>query len=95
MLIPAAAFSAIVVAGLSVATMLPHTARAHGGCTACVHNVNHWTCGATNDDDVACFKVTAALCMDLEAECVGSTTAISGGGDADASDRYTISTTSL
>jgi hypothetical protein len=76
-LIPAAAFAAVVLTGFSVATMLPYTARAHSGCTKCVHNVNHWTCGASNEDRVACNKVTAAYCENVEANCVGSTTGIS------------------
>lgn len=46
-LIPMVAFVGIVSVGLSLATMLPLTARAHGGCTQCVHDINHWTCGAS------------------------------------------------
>lgn len=93
--IPAAAFAAIVGAGMSFATMLPNTARAHSGCSVCTHAVSHWTCGATNSDNVRCHKTSAAHCMNLATSCVGSTTAISGGdagrdgGDGD----YSISTT--
>ena len=95
MVLPAAAFVAIAGAGFSFVTMLPHTARAHSGCTQCVHDVTHWTCGASNSDNVRCHKSSASLCMNLQANCVGSTTAISGGdagrdgGDGD----YSISTT--
>jgi hypothetical protein len=93
--VPFGAFVVVVLVGLSFATMLPYTARAHGGCTQCVHDVNLWTCGASNADDKFCHKVSAALCMDLKTECVGSTTAISGGGLGDGSDRYTLSSISL
>jgi hypothetical protein len=94
-LVPTAVFVAVAFAGLSVATMLPYTARAHGGCTECVHDINHWTCGPSNADKQACIKVTAAYCMNVRTECVGSTTMISGGGIDDGSDRYTFSTTTL
>jgi hypothetical protein len=94
-LLPATTFIGVVTLGLSMATMVPYTARAHAGCTQCVHDVNHWTCGASNKDNVACHKVSAALCMDLKTECVGSTTAISGGGVSDGKDHLALSTTSL
>jgi hypothetical protein len=94
-LLPVATFAGVVVLGLSMATMVPHTARAHGGCTECVHNVNHWSCGASNRDDVTCHKVSAALCMDLKADCVGSTTGITGGGIGEGMRDYALSTTSL
>jgi hypothetical protein len=94
-LVPAGAFLVVVSIGLSFATMLPYTARAHGGCTQCVHDINHWTCGASNSDNTLCNKVNAALCMDLKADCVGSTTAISGGGLSEGNDRFTLSSTSL
>ncbi|MCX4243921.1 hypothetical protein [Paraliomyxa miuraensis] len=94
MVLPAIAFTVVVVAGLSVATMLPHTARAHGGCSECTHAITHWTCGPTNKDNRRCHKTSAALCMNLATECVGSTTAISGGGLGDGgNDEYSISTT--
>ena len=94
MLVPAATFATIVAAGLSFATMLPHTARAHGGCTQCVHNVTHWTCGASNLDNVFCQKSSAALCMNVQSNCIGSTTRISGGGGGhDGAGDYSNSTT--
>lgn len=95
-LLPSATFAVVVTAGLGMATVLPHTARAGGGCSECTHAINHWTCGPTNKDNRTCHKVSAALCMDLVAECIGSTTAISSGGLGDGGDgEYSISTTSL
>lgn len=76
--------------------MLPYTARASGSCSVCTHSVTHWTCGPTNEDNVLCNKITAANCQNVQTQCVGSTTAISGGGlDGDGGDDFTISTTSL
>jgi hypothetical protein len=95
-LIPTASFVAVAAAGFSVVTMLPHTARAGGGCTVCTHAVTHWTCGPTNLDNIVCNKLGAALCHNNPATCVGSTTQISGGGlDADGGDDLSISTTTL
>lgn len=96
MLLPVVTFVAVVAAGLGAATVLPHTARAGGGCSECTHAINHWTCGPTNQDNLKCNKISAAYCMNLSIQCVGSTTAISGGGLGDGGDgEYSISTTTL
>ncbi len=94
MLIPATAFVMIVGAGLSIATLLPYTARAANSCTECHHDVTHWTCTASNQDNTGCHKLSAAYCANVQTDCVGSTTLISGGNPQDGGDgRYSISTT--
>lgn len=95
MIVPATAFVAVVSAGLSFATMLPYTARAENSCSECYHATTHWTCKASNQDNTGCHKLSAAYCANVQINCVGSTTLISGGSDPQdgGGGRYSNSTT--